>query len=57
MGVLANEMGMHSGAGWGDMMNSILDMLGLSGWPLVHLGEEVLRAVRCRVLCIHTAGN
>lgn len=47
MGVLASEMGMHSGAWWGDMMNSILDVLGLSDWPVMHLGEEVLRAVRC----------
>lgn len=33
--MLANEMGMHSGEGWGDMMNSILDMLCLRGWPRV----------------------
>lgn len=44
--MLANEMGMHSGAGWRDRMNSIWDMLDLSGWPMVHLGEDVLRAVR-----------
>lgn len=38
-GVLAVEMGMHSRVGWGNMMDSILDVLGLGAWSMEHLGE------------------
>lgn len=31
--------GMHSGVGWGNMMDSILDVLVMGGWSMEHLGE------------------